>query len=120
MTDNDRDARRKALKREHREGVPEAGVYQIVNAQTGRTLIASTANIGSIENRFAFAQATNSPGALDGRLTADIKEHGIEAFSFEVLERFEPAAEAARGAFASDLAALEALWREKLGPANLY
>jgi hypothetical protein len=45
---------------------------------------------------------------------------GINSFAIEILEVLEPRAEATPAGLAEDLAVLEALWREKLGPVLLY
>jgi len=113
-------SRRKALKREYRDAPPDAGVYRIVNERDGRSLVASTLNLASAANRFEFARATDTRGALDGRLAADITAHGIGAFSFEILQRLEPAPGATKAAIERDLAAMEQLWRDHFGPSGLY
>ena len=50
----------------------------------------------------------------------DIREFGLVAFSFEVLESFEPSPELTATKIREELAVLEALWREKLDPTLLY
>ncbi|MEO8540117.1 MAG: GIY-YIG nuclease family protein [bacterium] len=107
---------RRELKAEYRESRPEAGVYRIVNTTTGRGFLASTSNLKSAQNRLEFARSTNSPGALDLRLKAAITEAGIASFEFEVLERLDVASDTPARKVAEDLATLEQLWREKLGP----
>jgi hypothetical protein len=112
--------RRKELTSAYREAPPDAGVYRIVNTRDGRSLLGSTTNLRGMENRFQFARSTGTAGALDARLTPGIREHGFEAFTFEVLERLDVEAAAAESQVRRDLAALEQLWAEKLGPGNLY
>lgn len=112
--------RRKQLKSEHAETRPEAGVYLIVNSKTNKALLGSTRNLPSLRNRVEFARTTGSPGALDGRLAREISEHGMEAFTLQVLESFEPGATMTPAEVLRDLVALEELWREKLDPGSLY
>ena len=57
---------------------------------------------------------------MDGRLAADLREHGFDAFSFEVLETVEVAPDRSRDTLMSDLAVLEGLWREKFAGQPLY
>jgi hypothetical protein len=113
-------ARRKDLVAQYKQTEPEAGVYRIINSRNNKTLLGSTPNLASIRNRLEFAKSTNSPGALDHRLRKDIREFGVDAFSLEVLEVLETKPEMTPAEIRDDLAALEALWREKLNPALLY
>ncbi len=117
MTDK---SRRKELLAEYKRTHPEAGVYRIVNRQNGRALLGASPNLASVRNKLAFAQSQNMPSALDHRLQQDIREFGIDAFSLEVLEVLETRPEMTPAQVREDLAALEALWREQLGPAFLY
>lgn len=111
---------RRELKAEYREQRPEAGVYRIVNARTGRGLLGSTANLRSARNRLDFARSTRSASALDMRLKQAIEDADIEALEFEVLETLTAEPTATTRQINDDLATLEALWREKLGPDALY
>jgi hypothetical protein len=111
---------RRALKAEYRERRPDAAVYRIVNTRTGKSLLGTTPNVESFRNRLQFAKSTGSPGALDGRLTTDIREFGIDAFELEILEVLGPAPEQSRTALLADLSLLEQLWREKLAGGPLY
>ena len=113
-------ARRRALRAQQELNRPEAGVYRIVNRRTDRGLMGSTPNLASVRNRLAFAQSTNTPGALDYRLREDIRRHGLDALSLEVLEVLHPTPDMTDAQVRADLATLEDLWREKLGPAVLY
>jgi hypothetical protein len=117
MTDN---ARRRALREEYKQTHPEAGVYAIRNTANNRVLIGSSPNLPSVRNKLQFAQSTNMPGALDHRLSKDIREYGLAAFSLEILEVLETRPEMSREQILEDLATLEALWREKTDPALLY
>ena len=109
--------RRKELRAQYEQRAREAGVYALRNRVTGRILISSSPDLGSVRNKLEFARATNSPSALDGRLTAEVRELGIDAFVLDVLE-VKPEATAAD--VQSDLSALEDLWREKLADTPQY
>jgi hypothetical protein len=116
---NDR-SRRRELSAQYRQTHPEAGVYRIVNARTGRSFLASAVNLASARNKLEFARATNTPGALDRKLRDDVREYGLDAFSFEVLEALQPSPERTSAQIREELAVLEALWRERYDPATLY
>ena len=117
MTESDR---RKALRAQYKHTHPEAGVYRIVNSQNNKVLLGSTPNLTSVRSKMQFAKSTNSPGALDQRLSKDIREFGLDAFSLEILEVLDTKPEMTEADIRKDLVALESLWREKLDPALLY
>lgn len=117
MTDR---ARRKALRHHYEETRPEAGVYRIVNQETGKSLLGSSTNLPAERNKLAFARKTNSTGALDYRLHKDFRQLGPDAFSFEFLETLEITSEMTPRQVADDLATLEELWREKFERGQLY
>jgi hypothetical protein len=113
-------ARRKDLVNQYKQNPPEAGVYRIVNTCNNRLLVGSSTNLASIKNKLDFARSTNSPSALDHRLGKDIREFGLDAFTFDVLERLEVRPEMTTAEIRDELATLEALCREQLDPALLY
>lgn len=113
-------ARRKEFKQQYRENPPEAGVYRIVNAATGKALLGSSENLSAAGNRLAFAKSTRSLSALDPRLRRELGEQGVDALSFEVLDVLDRDARSTGKDIAQELATLQALWREKLGPDSLY
>lgn len=113
-------ARRKQLRAQYKLSRPEAGVYRIVNGANGKALLGATPNLPSIRGKLEFAQATNTPGVLDGRLNKDIRRYGLQAFSLEVLEVLEIKPEMTPAELLQDLAALDELWRERQDPALLY
>ena len=112
--------RRKALTEQYRQTIPEAGVYLIRNAGSGRALLGSTSNLRSLRNKLDFAKTTNMPGTLDGRMARDIAQYGIEELSLEILEIVDVTPEMSERQIRDDLTTLEGLWREKLGPSALY
>ena len=111
---------RKALRAQYKQTHPEAGIYRIVNGETGKALLGSTANLPALRNKLAFARSTGVPGALDGRLQKDIRAFGFDAFSLEVLEVLETTPEMTAAEIAADLATLEGLWRERFVASELY
>ena len=106
--------RRRELRTQYEERRPEAGVYALRNGVTGRTLLASSTDLGAVRHRFEFARATNTASAMDLRLAPDMRELGVSAFVLEVLDVLDTQAEATSDQFRADLASLEQLWREKL------
>jgi hypothetical protein len=112
--------RRRDLVAEYKRTHPEAGVYRIVNRESGRAFLGSALNLPSVRSKVAFAKSTGTTGGLDHRLEADIRRLGIEAFSLETLEVLETRPEQTAAEIKADLATLEALWREKFDPATLY
>ncbi len=107
-------AHRRELADRYRETPREAAVYVIRNTLTGRALLGSTLDLAALRNRLEFARATGIASALDGRLAADIRRDGIEAFEPEVLDTIAPRPGTSEAETAADLAALEALWRDQL------
>ena len=112
--------RRKELKSQFAQTRPQAGVYRITNAATGKALIGSTVNLTSTKNRFEFAVTHKSAGALDQRLKRDVLAHGFDALSFEVLETLEPDPDLTEETLKTELKTLESLWREQLVETEFY
>ncbi|HEX5417926.1 MAG TPA: GIY-YIG nuclease family protein [Chloroflexota bacterium] len=113
-------SRRKELREQYEQNPPEAGMYRIVNRENGKSLLSSSPNLASVRGRLEFAKSTNTPSALDLRLSADIRQFGLDAFSLEILEVLEIKPEMTPAEIRDDLAALEALWREKFDPSQIY
>jgi hypothetical protein len=111
-------ARRRELAERYRETPREAAVYIIRNTRTGGALLGSTHDLAGLRSRLEFARTTGIGSALDGRLAAEIRRDGIEAFELEVLDTVERRPGSTDAETAADLAVLEALWREKLDPAT--
>lgn len=107
--------RRRMLRDEHRQREREAAVYVIGVDGSDVSVLGSTRDLAALRNRIAFARATGSAGALDQRLRSAVNRHGIDAVRLEVLDTIviEPSRTDAEAA--ADLAALETLWRERLG-----
>ncbi len=117
MTDK---SHRKELQAEYKQSRTEAGVYRIVNLRNGRVLFGSTTNLASIRNKLEWSKSTNTPSALDHRLSKDIREFGIDAFSLEILEVLQPKPETTSAKLREELATLETLYRDEQDPSLLY
>ena len=117
MTSGDR---RRELRASFDERHLKAGVYALRNSVTGRVLLASTPDLAALRNKLAFARQTNTPSAFDRRLAADLRQYGIGAFTFEVLDVFDVLPDMTPHRVHADLDALEQLWREKLAGVPLY
>ncbi|MGO9179234.1 MAG: GIY-YIG nuclease family protein [Candidatus Limnocylindrales bacterium] len=112
--------RRRELRAQYEQRPREVGVYALRNTVTGRILVASSPDVGSVSNRLEFARATNAPSALDGRLTAEVRQFGMDAFVLEVLDLLKVTPEMTPADVQADLRALEELWREKLADTPQY
>ena len=117
MTDR---ARRKELAEQYRQTIPEAGVYLIRNAASGKALLGSTADLGSLRNKLDFAKSTGTQSALDGRMAKDIARFGMDPLSLEVVEILGVTPGMTQRQVRDDLVTLEGLWRKKLGGSDLY
>jgi hypothetical protein len=116
----DQKSRRKELVAEYRRTGPEAGVYRLVNRQTGKMLLGSALNLGSMQGKLDFARKTGGISALDRKVWPDARQYGAEAFDLEILEVLEVRPEMTPAEVRADLTALEELWRERYDPALLY
>ena len=112
--------RREELRATYEETPRVAAVYTLRNKVTGRLFIGSTVDLASLRNRLDFGVQTNSTGVLDRRLVPDAKAHGVASFELDVLDTLDPDPTRDDAATAADLAALEALWREKVADQAQY
>ena len=94
------------------------GIYAVTNTQTGRSLVLASAEIGGIQKRYEFAEATG--GCFHPKLQQDVNRLGASAFTFTVLETMERKSTQTDREFAEDLDLLLSLWLEKYDPATLY
>lgn len=102
---------RKAAVAAYKERKTLAGIYALRCAATGGAWVGRAADVSTVENRVRFSLAHDS--GLRASLKAALREHGAEAISFEVLERFgEDDIPYARDTF---LRERQEHWREKLG-----
>ena len=107
---------RKTLVREYKETPRPAGIYRVRNIATGKSLVGSSANLSGMLNRQRFQ--LESGLHPDQELQRDWKEHGPEAFEFEVLDRLEPKKEADCDP-TGDLRVLKEMWLEKLAASGV-
>jgi hypothetical protein len=107
---------RKALIRQYKERRPEMGVFQIRNIVNGKILIGSSTDLPSMLNR---QEAQLRLGAHPNReLQTDWHTFGADAFTFATLDTLSRPEDLAYDP-AADLAALLAIWLEKLEPYNV-
>ena len=106
---------RKELVRKYKETPRPAGVYRVRHTPSGRTLLGGSPDAPAMLNRFRAQLRMN--GHPNRRLLADWKADGPDGFTFEVLDLLE-SDESPDYDPTEDLAALEELWREKLGLAS--
>jgi hypothetical protein len=103
-----------ALKRAYKENPPAAGLFQITNTQNGKIFIGKGMNVQGILNSQRAQLQFGSHRNPD--LQRDYNHDGVEAFDFKVLDHLEMSGNKTAGEIREDLAALEALWLEKLQP----
>ena len=113
-------SRRKELVSDYKQTRREAGVYRVVNRQTGKALLGSSLNLDSVRSKMEFARQTGSSGVLGYQLKRDIERFGIENFELEILDVLETSPEMSDAQVRADLTALEQLWREKYAADALY
>ena len=94
------------------------GVYAVTNKETGKALVLASSEIGGIQKRYEFAEATG--GCFHPKLQQDVNRLGASAFTFTVLETMERKSTQTDREFAEDLDVLLSLWLEKYDPATLY
>ncbi len=117
MADN---TQRREIKAEYKERRPAAGVFRIVNPAANKSFLSSSSNLRSAQNRFEFAQGTRSPAGIHFTLKDTISPEEMPGLVFEILETLPADPTASPRKIADDLATLELLWRENLGPNALY
>ena len=93
------------------------GIFAVRHIESGRAFIGWTTNLPAMLNRQRFELEHGAHRARE--LQKLWTELGPDAFSIESLDTLEPRDEPAWEPV-DDLKALEAIWREKLGPAALF
>ena len=105
--------KRAELKAAYKLSHRPVGVYQIKNTVNGKIFIGSSLNIEGRLNRHRFGLTMGNHD--NKKLQDDVKQYGIDKFSFEVLECLDPSDDMNHD-YSRDLEALESLWLEKLQP----
>lgn len=105
--------RKQELKRAYKENPPAAGVYRILNTANGKLFLGSARDLRGKLNgqRFQLERGAHPNEALQ----ADWNAFGAAAFTFEVIDELKPAVNETTVDL-EELAALEALWLDKLRP----
>jgi hypothetical protein len=105
-------ARRKDLRDAAARAPIDAGIYRIVNRETGTSWVGSTCDLRAYRNRFEFARSTGTPQAFEQRIRVEAERSGVEAVDLEVLEVVTPRPDATADEIRADLAVLEEAWRQ--------
>ena len=103
---------RKAAVAAYRERKGEPGIYALTCRPTGEQWVGRASDLATIWNRLAFALRMASTPHRS--LQAAAREHGAEAFTFEVVERIDEA-DASAALVWSILKKRLDHWRDKLG-----
>src|SRR5262245_16500023 len=103
----DRQSRRDLI-RDFKERKTDAGIYVIRCAATGEAWVGGSRNIDAQQNSAWFS--LRNGGHANKPLAAAWREHGVDAFSFEVLERIETGEMTALG-LTDEIKARERHWR---------
>ncbi|WP_437677370.1 metalloregulator ArsR/SmtB family transcription factor [Sorangium sp. So ce131] len=104
---------RKELKRKYLETPKQAGVFQVKNTVNGKVLLGSSTNLHGPLNKHRFMLSIGAH--TNQELQRDWKEHGADAFTFEVLEVVRTKDDPSFS-LADELTLLEQIWLEKLSP----
>ena len=104
---------RKDLTRQYKETPRPMGVFGVRHVASGRCFVGTSRDLPAMLNRqrFQLERGVHPNRALQH----DWNESGAGAFAFETLDTLPPPEDPGYDP-AADLAILEALWLEKLGP----
>lgn len=102
---------RKAKIRQYKETPLVAGVFRVRNRVRQKSLVGSSTNLPGMLNRQRFQLERGSHPNRD--LQQDWNESGPESFTFEALDRLEPADAPDRNE-SDELRVLVQLWMDKL------
>jgi hypothetical protein len=97
-----------------------AGVYRIINMETGIYYLGHSADIQGIMNKFEFGKKIGSYGTLPLIMTKDLKQYGFESFRVETLEILDVKPEMTEVEIKKELKLLESMWREANGIEKEY
>jgi hypothetical protein len=102
---------RKKAARAYREERRPAGIFRVLNTETGRAFIGSSVDLPSMLNRQRFQLEMGSHP--DKKLQAEYNAQGPDAFEIEVLDALELPEDPAYDP-RDDLKELLAMWTERL------
>jgi hypothetical protein len=105
-------ARKRELAQAYKERKRRRGVFVVRCAPTGQSWVSATPNLDTQQNAVWF-MLKNGGSHSNRALYASWKEHGAEAFSYEVLAEL-PDEGQSDYAVRADLKALEQEWQAKL------
>ncbi len=111
---------KKELRAQYKEMKYEAGIYRVINQQTGRYYLASTTDIQAIRNRFDFAQKIGSHTAFSIKMGQDLAKYGVNSFSLEILEVLDMKPDMTPEKIKGELKLLVAMWREAHSEDDIY
>ena len=104
---------RRQARREYKDTPRTMGVGCVRNTRSGQMLVVSGPDIPALLNRHRAQLRLQAH--RNAELQRDWQAHGEQAFEFTVLDTLKPSTEPGYDP-AADLAALEDLWVERLGP----
>ncbi|MDR1966738.1 MAG: GIY-YIG nuclease family protein [Synergistaceae bacterium] len=105
-------ARKKELLMQYKERKIVGGVFLMKNALNGKTYLEATKDICASKSRFDFSKKTGL--CAYNMIQDDWNASGPDFFSLEILEEYEKSDAQTMKEFETDIAALKALWAEKL------
>ena len=101
------------MKRSYKENPPPAGIYRITNRVNGKVFIGKGMNVqGKLNGQIAQLKWGSHPNRA---LQEDWNQLGGDQFDSEVIDHLQMLSDQP-GSLASELAALEQLWLDKLKP----
>ena len=109
---------KKELQAAYKERKVIGGICAIKNAENGKMLLASVADLQGYKNRFEFSKLTGS--CINVKLQKDWKKFGADSFALEVVEELVKKDSQTSEEFDDDIKTLKEIWLEKLDPDKLY
>lgn len=104
---------RKDLKRQYKERVKQAGVFQVRNLANGKVLLGSSLNLDGPLNGHKFMLTIGTH--RNEELQKDFNTFGASSFAFEILEVVKQKDDP-HFSVEDELTLLEEIWIEKLQP----
>ena len=113
MEDFTRMKSQKDIKREYKERVKQAGVFQVKNTENGKVLLGSSLNLDGPLNSHKFMLTIGSH--RNKILQQEWNEYGPDKFVFEILEVVK-VKDDPNFNISDELTLLEQIWLEELHP----